>query len=203
MKLKYIAVSCLATLLSTGVYAGGDTTKVTTEVEPYVPTPIVTHDKAFYAGFGVDVGEVESYYYGKDAVIGVTGKVGYNFFKYLALEFRGTKGVKDGDHLGLDYSYGLYLKPQYPINEDFNVYGLLGYAQTKITFDNEVAFNGISNNYTKQNDFTFGVGVDYNLNDNWSLFVDVMRLIDKETTQPEGKYASRVNAMTFGGLYHF
>jgi len=62
---------------------------------------------------------------------------------------------------------------------------------------------GFRNNYTTQNDFSFGVGVDYKLNEKWSLFVDVMRLIDKETTRPEGKYASRVNALTFGVVYHF
>jgi opacity protein-like surface antigen len=203
MKLKYIAVSCLVALLSTGLYAGGNMTKVNAEVEPYVPAPMVKSDQAFYAGLGVSAGQVESHYYGKDTVVGVTGKVGYNLSKYLAVEFRGTKGLKDGSQLGLDYSYGLYLKPQYPVNADLSVYGLLGYAQTKISFDNEVAFNGISNNYTTQNDFSFGVGLDYKLNEDWSLFIDVMRLIDKETTQLEGKYASRVNAITFGFVYHF
>jgi opacity protein-like surface antigen len=199
---KTVTVLCSAILLSTSAYAGGKIEAVS-EVEPVMHIESQEAVKNFYAGLGISVGQVKSHYYGKDTVIGVTAKAGYNFSEYFAVEFRGSKGLRDGDQLGLDYSYGLYLKPQYPLNEKVNLYGLLGYAQTKISFDKEVAFNGISNNYTTQSGLSFGVGLDYQLNKNWSLFVDVMRLIDKSTTRPEGKYAIQANALTFGFVYHF
>jgi opacity protein-like surface antigen len=123
--------------------------------------------------------------------------------KYLGVEARGTYGISDGDQLGHDYSMGLYLKPQYPINDTFTIYGLAGYAQSKISFENEVAFNGISNDTTTQSDFSFGAGVDYGFSENWSVFIDAIRYIDKETTKPEGKYASKVDSFTLGVTYDF
>jgi OOP family OmpA-OmpF porin len=130
-------------------------------------------------------------------------RAGYDFNKYMGIEVRTTYGISDGDQLAHDYTYGLYLKPQYPINEKINLYGLLGYATTKISFDNEVAFNGITNDYTKQSDISFGVGLDYHVSDHWSVFADVVRYIDKETTKPEGKYASKVDAFSVGLSYNF
>lgn len=203
MKKTVITACVSALLLSTSLYAGGDMKRVNAAVEPYVEVPVVKSEKYFYAGLGASVAQVESYFYGKDTVKAVTARAGYNFSKYMGVEFRGSKGVSDGCQLGWDYSYGLYLKPQYPVNEDLTLYALLGYAQTKISFDNEVAFNGISNNYTTQNDFSFGAGAEYKLNESWSLYLDVMRMIDKETTRPEGKYASRVNGVGFGVVFHF
>ena len=199
---KTVTALCSAIFLSTSAYAGGHIESVS-EMEPVHQIESQEEVKNFYAGLGVSVGQVKSHYYGKDTVVGITAKAGYHFSEYLAVEFRGSKGLRDGDQLGLDYSYGLYLKPQYSVTEEVNIYGLLGYAKTKISFDNEVAFNGISNHYTTQSGFSFGLGFDYRLNENWSLFVDVMRLIDKSTTKPEGKYAINVNALTFGFVYHF
>jgi len=200
---RTVTALCSAILLSTSAYAGGHL-KMASEVAPVLQIePQEEEVKDFYAGLGISVGQVKSHVYGRDTVVGITGKVGYNFSKYLAVEFRGSKGVREGDQLGLDYSYGLYLKPQYPVNEELSIYALAGYAQTKISFENEVAFNGISNDYTTQNGFSYGLGLDYKLNEEWSLFVDVMNNINKSTTKPEGKYAINVNTLTFGFVYHF
>jgi opacity protein-like surface antigen len=199
---KITTVLCGAILLSTSVYAGGKVEAVT-EVVPYAEIGSKQDTKKLYAGLGVSVGKAKSYAYGKDTVVDVTAKIGYNFSKYVGVEFRGSKGVSDGDQLGHDYSYGLYLKPQYPISKELSIYALAGYAQTKISFDNEVAFNGISNNYTTQNDFSFGAGLDYHLNTDWSLFFDAVRLVDKSVKKVEGEYAINVDALTFGLVYHF
>ena len=193
---------CTAMLLATGTYAGGDMGK-TAEVEPYVEVKAPTETKQFYAGLGVSVERVNSHIFSQETVTGVTGRIGYDFSKYLGVEFRGTMGVSDGDKLGHDYSYGLYLKPQYPVTKELSIYALAGYAQSKISFDNELDFNGIGNNYTTQNGFSFGAGLEYILNEDWSLFVDATRLIDKSTTQVEGKYAIKVDGVTFGFIYHF
>jgi opacity protein-like surface antigen len=199
---KILITGCTVILLATGAYAGGDMGKIA-EVEPYVDVNVPMETKQFYAGLGVSVERVNSYIFPKETVTGVTGRVGYDFSKYLGVEFRGTIGVSDGDKLGHDYSYGLYLKPQYPVSKEVSIYALAGYAQSKISFDNEVAFNGIRNNYTTQNGFSFGAGLEYRLNESWSLFVDATRLIDKSTTQVEGKYAIKVDGLTFGFVYRF
>jgi len=199
---KILMTGCTALLLATGAYAGGDIANIA-EVEPYVEVQAPTETKQFYAGLGVSVERVNSHVFPKETVTDITGRVGYDFSKYLGVEFRGTMGVSDGDKLGHDYSYGLYLKPQYPVTKELSIYALAGYAQSKISFDNEVAFNGIHNNYTIQNGFSFGVGVAYKLDEDWSLFVDATRLIDKSTTQVEGEYAIKVDGVTFGFVYHF
>jgi len=200
---KTVTALCSAILLSTSAYAGGHI-KAVSELEPALQVESYEEEvKNFYAGLGISVGQVKSHVYGKDTVVGITAKAGYNFSEYFAVEFRGSKGLREGDQLGLDYSYGLYFKPQYPVNEELSIYALAGYAQTKISFENEVAFNGISNDYTRQNGFSYGLGLDYKLNEEWTLFVDVMNNIDKSTTKPDGKYAINANTLNFGFVYHF
>jgi len=194
---------CSAILLSTSSYAGGDTKKISPAQEPYLKIPMTIEDKNFYVGLGVSAAQVNSHVYDKETLLDVSAKVGYNLSKYLAIEFRGSIGVNDGDKLGHEYSSGIYLKPQYPVDDDLTLYALLGYAQSKITFENEEAFNGVRNNYTTQNGFSFGLGLDYKLSEDWSLFVDAIRYIDESTTRLEGKYGIKVDAITFGVSYHF
>jgi len=207
-KMKKILLTTLTTaLVITSAMAGGDSKNSTAEVEPYIPelTNASTEDqtKNFYVGVGINASQISSFKYGPDTILGVTGRVGYDFHKYLGVELRSDNGVTDGDQLSLYYSYGVYLKPQYAISEALKIYAPLGYAQTKISFDNEVGFNGVSNNYTTQNGFSFGAGVEYKINSSWGLFADVMRLIDEETKKPEGNYAVKVDSFTFGGSFHF
>ena len=193
---------CSAILLSTSSYAEGNVKRVL-DVEPIIQVGSQKKVKNFYAGLGISLEQVKSHNYGSDTVIGVTIKAGHDFSEYFAVEFRGSKDLGNGDQLSLDYSYGFYLKPQYVVSEKVNIYGLLGYAKTKISFENEAAFNGINNDYTTQNGFSFGVGLAYKLDEDWSLFVDATRLIDKSTTKIEGEYAIKVDGGTFGFVYHF
>jgi len=188
----------LVTLLGGLLNAGGNEFLAKT-------TPIAVVDKAhkYYVGLGLSAGEVSSYYYGKDNIAALKLKAGYNISKYLAVELRIYRALKDGKQLGLDYSYGLYLKPQYPINNKLSVYALIGYAKTKISFDNEYEFNGIKNNYTTQKDISYGIGVDYKIAKHWSISADVTKLINKTTTKKEGKYASKVNTVSAGIVYGF
>ena len=197
-----MTVGLSALLFSTTSYAGGDTKYSTPAQEPFVNVPM-EEDKNFYAGLGISASQVNSEIYDKETLAAVTGKVGYNFSEYFALEFRGTAGLREGDFLGHGYSAGIYIKPQYPINEDLSVYGLLGYAQSKITLDKATAIATRVDDYTTQNALSFGLGLDYKLDQDWSLFVDAVHYIDDDTTRPEGKYAIKVNTLTFGVAYHF
>jgi OOP family OmpA-OmpF porin len=199
---KTITYALAALLVSTSLHAGGGKNIAPSDAS-VVAVPTLPTASKFYLGLGLGVDRVNSFLYGTDTAYSAVLKAGYDFNQYVGIEARGTYGISDGDQLGHDYSYGLYLKPQYPINEKVNLYGLLGYAQTKISFDNQVAFNGNTNNYTTQSDFSFGAGVDYKINSDWSVYADAVRYIDKETTRPEGKYAAKVDSFSLGVAYHF
>jgi len=179
---------------------------VAPKVEPkaVVPVvPVVSPKGKFYAGLGVNAEQSNTYRFGKDKTIGATAKMGYDVSKYLGLELRGSKSLTKEDQLTHDYSVGAYLKPQYPVTDALTLYGLVGYGQNRVTYENEIAEQGIANNRTTQNGVSYGAGIDYMLNNSWSAFVDATRLIDKETTKLEGKYAVKVDNVTLGVAKRF
>ncbi len=195
---------CSTVVLSNLLYAGGDIRLVVPEDAFIMPeVEVIIEDTPFYVGAGLGGSSVTSHLFGADGTFSGVFRLGYDYNDYIGIEARGSYGLCSQDQLGHDYSYGLYLKPQYPISEAWNAYGLLGYAQTKISFEDQVAFNGNTNDSTTQSDFSFGAGVDYQLNNNWSLFADAVQYIDESTTGPEGTIASRVDAVTFGSAFHF
>ncbi|MCF6245345.1 MAG: porin family protein [Sulfurovum sp.] len=202
---KTILTMCATTLLGTLLYAGGS--KEVAPVEASI-APIMEQQKPkttpFYIGGGIGMDNVSSFLYGPDTVYSGVLRLGYNYNKYIGVEARGMYGFTEGDKLSHDYSYGLYLKPQYPITQTWGVYGLLGYAQTKISFENEAAFNGNTNNYTEQSGVSFGAGVDYKVMDAWSVYLDAVRLIDESETKPEGTFAIKVDSIiNLGVTYNF
>ena len=165
-----------------------------------VKQPILVADAKgnFYVGVGVNAEQTNTHRFGKDKTLGATVKMGYDVSKYLGLELRGSKSLTKEDQLTHDYSVGAYLKPQYPVTKDLTVYGLVGYGQNRVTYENELAEQGIRNNRTTQNGLSYGLGLDYMLDESWSAFADATRLIDKKTTKLEGKYAIKVDNVTLG-----
>lgn len=198
---KISKAAALVVAASVGLSAGGKMVAPVQDTSPVMP--IVKQEGGYYAGVGLAAARSESYFYGPDTTIGLTLRGGYDYSKYIGVELRAMKGVKDINDLGMDYSYGLYLKPQYPITPKSTLYGLLGYSKTKISYDNEPLINGIRRNKTTQSGFSFGGGFEYHLNKKWSLFVDAMRNINESTTRPEGPYRIHVNSITIGMVYHF
>jgi len=204
--MKHLWKIPLTTLLVASMgYAGGDIEKVEFDVQPLIEVSdeTVAETLPFYMGVGLSVGSVESFYYGADTVASVHARVGYDVYRYLGVEARVTLSLADGDDLGLDYSYGFYLKPQYPINKKWKLYGLVGYAQTQISFDDESSYNGITNNTSTQNGFSYGVGVSYQYSHKVELYVDATSLIDESETLASGSYAMKANTLNFGINYHF
>ena len=179
-------------------------------VEPKIVTPeaiapmvAVAPKGAFYVGVGVNAEQSNTQRFGKDKTVGGTLKMGYDLSKYFGVELRGSKSFTKEDQLTHDYSVGAYLKPQYPVTNALTLYGLAGYGQSRVTYENEVAEQGIANNRTTQNDFSYGAGIDYMIDNSWSAFLDATRLIDKETTKLEGKYAIKVDNVTLGVAKRF
>ena len=168
------------------------------KVEEKQPILVADSKGNFYIGVGVNAEQTNTHRFGKDKTLGATMKMGYDFSEYFGLELRGSKSLTKEDQLTHDYSVGAYLKPQYPVSKDLTIYGLVGYGQNRVTYENELAEQGIRNNRTTQNGFSYGLGVDYMLDESWSAFADATRLIDKKTTKLEGKYAIKVDNVTLG-----
>jgi len=106
----------------------------------------------------------------EDVTYGVMLKAGYDINSYFGMEARALK--TNWRYEGSKIKHvGLFLKPMFPVNEDINLYGLVGYAKTK------TGNQGILN----ENSLALGTGVAYALNEkkDINLFVDYERLLVK------------------------
>jgi OOP family OmpA-OmpF porin len=135
----------------------------------------------------------------EDTTYGLMVRAGYDFNQYFGIEARYLRTFWDKGPYGgapLEH-YGLFLKPQYPLGDRFNVYGLLGYGHTKNRG------NGARLNYfNSDSGFSAGIGFEIDFSDskgdrvanakydrefdghadqnkNWSMFVDYQRLLIK------------------------
>ena len=178
--MKKITVSMASILLLSGFsFAGGNIVPIE---EPEVVVAPIVDDSAYYLGLGY------SYIQGNDKEIfrgaeiddddytasSVMFQAGYQVNKYFSLEGRYTVSVGDittshnfnpkpDEDVDMDISnIGVYLKPMYPI-DDFTIYGLLGYGKVKMEG------TGWSWDDTS---FQWGLGADYAINDNLSVFAD-------------------------------
>jgi hypothetical protein len=114
----------------------------------------------------------------QDRQLGITAVIGYNFMKYLGAELRAALSVANEDD-GQDNlaEYGIYLKPQYPVLDNLNVYGLLGYSAINMS-DPATSTNYNDNPFDGDNQgFSFGAGVDYGVTENISVFTDVVNYL--------------------------
>jgi len=124
-------------------------------------------------------------------------QAGYEFNKYFAIEGRYWTSIGDGDwsdkwdvyYYGNVYGYsdsdsgsgnldfdawGIYLKPMYPVTEEFTVYGLLGYGNVTLS-DN-------GDDWLDENGFQWGVGASYAITDHLSIFADYVSLLSGNDT---------------------
>lgn len=99
-----------------------------------------------------------------------------NYNEYVAFEGRytstfgdmdvtGSAFVPDGSHERELSNIALYVKPQYPVTEEFNIYALLGYGQTTARLTD---FDG----------FQWGLGAQYMFTQNMGAFADYTNLYD-------------------------
>ncbi len=185
-------------LLSTCMYAGGKGVALAETPVASVPEDI----SSWYLGAGLvalkfhSCGNSCSY---EDLTYGAMLRGGYDFNEYFGVEARGMRTFLDeGPFGGVPLQHvGLYAKPQYPVSERLNMYGLLGYGYT------ENLGNGARLNYfDNDHGFSAGVGLEYDLSDRegdfiddahydrkfdgyadqgkgWNLFVDYQRLLIK------------------------
>ena len=217
-----ILVSILTAMgLSVLSYAGGDkniasATAAIAPVETVDPSPL-------YLGVGLawakiresDCNNIEGCTY-EDATYGVMVRGGYDVNQYVGIEARYMRTFLDkGPEGGAPLAHaGIFLKPQYPMSERINIYGLLGYGYTE-----NLGSGGRLNYFDSDWGFSAGVGLEYDLSDResdrvengnydrafdgyadqgrgWSLFMDYQRLLIKSGI-PD------LDAVSFGVRYDF
>jgi len=171
--IKLSLVSILA--LGSFSFAGGDIT-------PVVEEPMLVEDNsAFYLGLGVGSGAINDNTTGEEIKRGlVMLQAGYQYNDYVAVEGRYTFGVSTSYDEGSwnaaqDYdddmtSWGIYLKPMYPVTEAFDIYALLGYGG--------VMLNNVAGGDPYESGFQWGLGVQYEVTDSVVVFVDYVSLYD-------------------------
>lgn len=209
---------------STFAVAGGDIAPV----EPVVEAPIIEEisQGAFYLGLAYGLMSAES----TDSYRNLTGaqidatlldenfneimiQAGYKFNDYVAVEGRYWFGIETSldlvdNALDIDQSvdsWGIYVKPMYPVAEAFNIYALLGYASSeydisnsRVTVSPDVDLDG----------FSWGIGAEYSFSENVAFFVDYVSLYDDKNDYATefgttGTLEDTLSTVNFGVTYTF
>jgi len=137
---------------------------------------------------------------------------GVNLNEYFGVEARyyrsfgdmeyehGTTGSPNYDDYPATFvSYGVYAKLQYPI-EEFTPYVLIGYGQ--VEFDGLPYIEGRDPRI--ENTFQWGAGVSYKITENFSFFVDYMKLYNKKGFDGRAETANiSIDAIGVGVSYNF
>ena len=196
--LSLVAVLALGTM----AYAGGDVAPI-----EEIPASVVTDESVFYIGMGIGYTTFDNDFTSEKITSNTLMlQAGYQYNQYIALESRYSFGfntdydagnivnpvqVYDGDVT----SWGIYLKPMYPIG-NFSVYALLGYG--------EVMLEDILNGDAVEGGFQWGLGASYNFTENISVFVDYVSLYNSTGFDYVAKNADiDVDTWTLGVSYKF
>ena len=199
--MKKIALSAAAIVgMSSFGFAGGD-------IIP-VAAPIVEEidNSSFYVGLGYAAVSVRSSaddlnFFdeepGQDRLGNISLLAGYNFNEYVAVEGRYTTSFNQEDSVEMD-GWSLFVKPQYPVSEDFSIYALLGFGG--------VIVDGINGHVADVDDsgFQWGIGASYLAAENISVFIDYTSLAsDMEGLYFTGAPEIDADALTLGVTYSF
>jgi len=192
-------------ILFTSMLIGGG---VIEPVEVDVPIVIEKDDSAFYLGLGYGLLNQKS-----DNIVGaaVTSReyevntaflqAGYQYNKYIALEGRYWYGVTDASIDGVDtagdyYSWGIYAKPMYPI-DDFVLYAMAGYSFTYM--------KPATGNWDTDG-LSAGVGAKYMITEDISIFADYIMMSsvsDFDLSGVNTKADTYISTINVGLTYSF
>lgn len=146
---KIIAILALGAtfpVMASGIYVGGQAGWTKFKADYQDTSSVSYKDTAFigglYAGYEFDMDQF---------FFAVEGD--YNFGD--AKKTEGTVEYKRGKLYGISGLIGM------PVNQDFDLYGRVGWARTKFTYDDSAATKETSN----ENGYSLGVGGRYHLTD--------------------------------------
>ncbi len=201
--MKKIALSVVAIVgMSSFGFAGGD-------IAP-VAAPIVVEEEvsnsSFYVGLGLAAtstrgSDVDLSFFddeaGQDRLGNVSLLAGYNFNEYVAVEARYTTTFSNEDVVEMD-GWSLFVKPQYPVSENFSIYALLGFGGVTIDGVNDYAVD------VDDSGFQWGLGASYLATENISVFIDYTSLAaDMDGLYWNGALETDADAITIGVNYLF
>lgn len=220
MKIKTTLVTATVLLATVIVQAGNSkqVAPVEATVEPipplYSPTPVYVGLGLLWGKYAGKCGSSAGCRY-EDATYGALLRAGYEWNQYIGLEARLLGTFWKADPLGGEKlrHLGLYLKPMYPLGDDFNIYALLGYGWTKTSTHSKYLKK------VNKGGFSAGVGLEYDLSSKkddrvkntkydrgfdgqadqergWGLFVDYQRLLIKNS-------APKMDVVSAGVTYDF
>ena len=202
--MKKSILACILTVTITTIgYAGSkDFSPVNAPIEP---VPAMNTPVPVYIGLGLLWGKYNNCVKGctyEDVTFGALLRAGYEWNQYIGVEARMLATFLGNDSEGGETlrHIGLFAKPMYPLTEDFNIYGLLGYGWTK-------TYTGGNKRLSTVDDsgFSGGIGLEYDLSSKeddrdedtmykrgfdgqadqekgWGLFLDYQRLLIKSDT---------------------
>ncbi|MEA2047109.1 MAG: porin family protein [Campylobacterota bacterium] len=214
--MKKIVLSAVAVAaMGTFAIAGGDIAPV----EPVVETPYVepvAEVGGFYLGlaYGWQNLTLDNTVPGDGNLDADFGSImidaGYKFNPYIAVEGRYWFGLSSSNDLSWKSdlnsditvdSWALYVKPMYPVTDAINIYALLGYGSTDVTYDIPTGGSLTSDSV---DGFSWGIGADYAFTDNWAVFIDYTSAINDESVYVDGdKFDASVDMVNFGVNYTF
>ena len=234
--MKNIVLSAVAVLaMSSFAVAGGDIAPVEEPIV-VVEEPMVSTDSGFYLGLAysymnatseVNNGDLFQWGDGHELFDGDinTGmlQAGYKINSYVAVEARYWFAADDtvghiSDRLGYQRdvdletdSWGIYVKPMYPVSDAFDIYALLGYASngyelSAITAEGDVSYDLVPDD--DMDGFSWGIGAAYSFTDNMSVFIDYTVLYNDETDlyivgQADAVLEHQIDTINFGVTYQF
>lgn len=197
--LSVLTVACVSSL----GFAGGDIKDVEPTVEPVVT--VEETKSGLYVGLGLQAlstgqGSIDFFdnHNDRDRTLNLLFMAGYEFNPYVAVEGRYSTYIADEDSLNSDI-WGIYLKPQYPVNEDFKVYALLGFGGMMV--------DGIdgANIDVDDSGFQWGLGASYGVVEDIAIFVDYVSIANDMGADAWGGTPTDVesDALTLGVTYNF
>lgn len=123
-------------------------------------TSAQAQDSSTYINVGVQTFEFDTY--------NVVGRLGYNFSENFGVEGEASIGVIGTDEeffgetvdISTPFSFGGYLVARYPVSDQFDFFGRVGYSSVKV----KAEFDGESESESADG-LAFGGGIQYNFDD--------------------------------------
>jgi opacity protein-like surface antigen len=115
------------------------------------------------------------------------GILGFDVHPNVALELMVAGGGSDDqldkyiDVVEIKSSYGVFVKPKYALDNNFEVFGRIGYAKTKGTMT-EPGFQLSVN----ESDLAWGLGASYKFSKQWYGSADYMSYFSKDGVKVDG-----------------
>lgn len=116
----------------------------------------------------------------------LTGTIGYGVHENLAVEGMLAFGVQDdkigGAKVELEHSYGVFAKPRIMLSPNFELFGRLGYVESKL----KASAPGYRSLTDTDGDWAYGLGGNYYFDRNSYVSANYLRFYDKDNVKGDG-----------------